>query len=168
MTSGRYRILQFFIISILGVLLHFTYEWSGNNSAVGIVSAVNESVWEHLKLLFFPMLALTLWELAGGKHPSDFIQARTIGILGGMIFIVTAFYTFWGVSGRIIEGVSILIYFLGVIVALWIAHRMSGRTEWFSPYVAAAILIFLTGAFAVLTFRAPASGIFYDFSDRFM
>lgn len=165
MTSGKYRILQFFVISILGVLLHFIYEWSGNNPVVGIFSAVNESVWEHLKLLFFPMLALTLVEPAGRKHPSNFIQARTIGILSGMIFIVAAFYTLWGVIGTMIEAANILIYFLGVIFALWAEHRISilGRTEWFSPYAALAVLIFLTGAFGVLTFRAPASGIFYDF-----
>ena len=38
---------------ILGSLLHFTYEWSNENSFVGSFSAINESTWEHLKLLFF-------------------------------------------------------------------------------------------------------------------
>lgn len=57
------NIYRFLFISILGTLLHFTYEWSQNNAIVGLFSAVNESTWEHLKLLFFPMLFLTLFEL---------------------------------------------------------------------------------------------------------
>ena len=36
-----------------GTLLHFTYEWSGENPFVALYSPVSESVWEHLKLLFF-------------------------------------------------------------------------------------------------------------------
>ena len=58
----RLNLFHFIFISILGVLLHFTYEWSGDNPAVGLFSAVNESTWEHLKLIFFPMLLLTLIE----------------------------------------------------------------------------------------------------------
>ena len=41
---------------IVGTLLHFTYEWSGENKFIASFSAVNESVWEHLKLVFYPML----------------------------------------------------------------------------------------------------------------
>ena len=57
---------RFLFISVLGVLLHFTYEWSGDNPIVALFSAVNESTWEHLKLLFFPMLLLTIIELFSG------------------------------------------------------------------------------------------------------
>lgn len=34
---------RFLFISVLGVLLHFTYEWSGDNPIVALFSAVNES-----------------------------------------------------------------------------------------------------------------------------
>ena len=36
----------------LGVLLHFAYEWSGDMVVFASISAVNESIWEHMKLLF--------------------------------------------------------------------------------------------------------------------
>ena len=52
-TTNKLNFFRFFFISILGVLLHFTYEWSDDNRIVGLFSAVNESTWEHLKLLFF-------------------------------------------------------------------------------------------------------------------
>jgi hypothetical protein len=45
--------------TLLGTLLHFAYDFSGQNFVVGLFSAINESTWEHLKLLFMPFL-LTL------------------------------------------------------------------------------------------------------------
>ena len=63
-----YRRLNIFLIIgavftiITGTLLHFVYEWSGESLFVGIFSPINESVWEHLKLLFFPM---SVWILIG-------------------------------------------------------------------------------------------------------
>ncbi len=55
----NYQIFSIVFTFILGTLLHFTYNLSGENIIVGSFSAINESVWEHLKLLYFPML-LTL------------------------------------------------------------------------------------------------------------
>ena len=51
-----FEILSTVFILILGTILHFTFTFSNNNPIVGIFSAVNESTWKHLKLLFFPML----------------------------------------------------------------------------------------------------------------
>ena len=44
----------------MGTLLHFVYDWSGGWGAAAAFSAVNESTWEHMKLLFFPMLTFVL------------------------------------------------------------------------------------------------------------
>lgn len=55
----NYQIFSVIFTFILGTLLHFTYKLSGENVIVASFSAINESVWEHLKLLYFPML-LTL------------------------------------------------------------------------------------------------------------
>lgn len=48
-------ISAFLVFSIVGTILHFTYNLSGKNIIVGIFSAVNESVWEHIKLLLTPI-----------------------------------------------------------------------------------------------------------------
>lgn len=164
MNVKQYNVIRFLIISILGVLLHFTYEWSGNNPAVGIFSAVNESTWEHLKLLFFPMFLITIWEyIKNAGQPDGFIQARTISIISGMLFIIVTFYTIRGVFGKPAEFVNIIIYFLSVVFALWIEHRVLAASARISPYTSIAILLFMAGAFVVFTFKAPAIGIFMPF-----
>ena len=43
-------------VSAAGTLLHFVYGWTGNHFIVGLFAPVNESTWEHMKLLYFPML----------------------------------------------------------------------------------------------------------------
>lgn len=59
----KYQILSAIFTIILGTLLHFTYEWSGNNAFVGAFSSINESTWEHLKLAFYPMLITSIIRL---------------------------------------------------------------------------------------------------------
>ena len=58
--TKNYQILSIIFVCITGTLLHFTYEFFNENIFVAVFSAVNESVWEHLKLLFFPMLVSTI------------------------------------------------------------------------------------------------------------
>ena len=60
----------FLFTGALGTLLHFVYEWSGGSALAACVSAVNESTWEHMKLLFFPMLLYSLFLI--GRLKGDF------------------------------------------------------------------------------------------------
>lgn len=154
---------RFLFISVLGVLLHFTYEWSGDNPIVALFSAVNESTWEHLKLLFFPMFLLTIIELLFTEKrqlPSNYLFARTIGILSGMAFIVIAFYTLTGVFAKLPDAVNIALYFLGVFLALCIENKINrGNSQNHSAF-AAIILLTLTIAFFVFTKYPPSIGLF--------
>ena len=55
-----FREIIFMIIAMgAGTLFHFIYEWSGFHPLAGLFAPVNESTWEHLKMLFFPVLLLT-------------------------------------------------------------------------------------------------------------
>ena len=59
----NYQIISAIFAIILGTILHFTYDWSGNNAFVGALSSINESTWEHLKLVFYPMLITSIIRL---------------------------------------------------------------------------------------------------------
>ena len=58
----------FAFVSIVGTLWHFIYRWTGNNRLVALVCPVNESPWEHLKLLWFPFLLWCLINLRSTKE----------------------------------------------------------------------------------------------------
>lgn len=155
--------LRFIFISVLGVLLHFTYDWSNQNSFIGLFSATNESTFEHLKLIFFPMLLLTVLELYFNKDnlPENFLASRTICIIGGMIFIVVAFYTILGVLGKNYDFINIAIYFAGVIFALWLENKLYSKS-YIPNSTGTKILIFITLLFFLFTFYPPKLGLFID------
>jgi len=111
--------------------LHFVYEWSGESLFVGIFSPINESVWEHLKLLFFPM---SVWILIGyfifGKKFKTYIPSAVIGILSGMILIPMWFYTYTVFTGKPILFLDILSFIISVCVAFFItAHYLNTQSE---------------------------------------
>ena len=163
MKDKKYYILSYILVSVLGALLHFTYDWSGENKFVGLFSATNESMWEHLKLIFFPMLVLTIWDLSKGRGKEDgYTQARVLGILCGMATIVISFYTLWGVLGRLYDWLNISLYFIGVYVAFWKERELIGTDTGISKINCIATLIFIAGLFFYLSFDSPDVGIFYD------
>ncbi|NMB92292.1 MAG: hypothetical protein GYA31_01555, partial [Parcubacteria group bacterium] len=77
----KLELIGIIFITILGSLLHFTFEWSNKNLLVGTFSAVNESTWEHLKLAVIPAIIWMLIEMKLLKdRPENFFFAKTKGI----------------------------------------------------------------------------------------
>lgn len=162
--SAKRNIIAFFIISIIGTLSHFVYEWTGKPYLIGLFFPVNESTWEHLKLLFFPSLiyfAVVYFTLK--EKPKNYISATAISIIAGMLSIVVMFYTYQGVLGRNIDFLNILIYFLGVIMTVYIMQRIL-KTQSYSSGTANVISLFFLLLTAILfvsfSFNPPSLGIF--------
>ena len=113
MKIKSWQFITVIICIVLGIILHFIYEWSGENMLVGLFSAVNESTWEHLKLLFYPMLLTTIiGYFYLGKSISSFLCAKTIGIIVAMCFTVVLFYTYTGILGTNVDFLNIAIFFI--------------------------------------------------------
>lgn len=162
--SAKRNVIAFFIISIIGTLSHFIYEWTGKPYLIGLFFPVNESTWEHLKLLFFPSLiyfAVVYFTLK--EKPKNYISATAISIIAGMLSIVVMFYTYQGVLGRNIDFLNILIYFLGVIMTVYIMQRIL-KTQSYSSGTANVISLFFLLLTAILfvsfSFNPPSLGIF--------
>ena len=93
-----YMISGIIFVSVLGTLLHFAYEFSGNNLFVGIFAPINESIWEHTKLIYFTMLAYSIFLTGKLKNQYPCISsAMTFGALLGVTLIITMFYTYSGI-----------------------------------------------------------------------
>lgn len=153
--------MRYLFIVILGSLLHFVYEWSGNNFIVGLFSPVNESVWEHLKLLFFPMLFLTVWDFFTKEDKKlNFLPSRVSGILAGYGFIVTAYYTITGVLGKNIDWINIAIFLLGVGFSFLAERKVAKGNSRITPNTALILLIILLLLFMVFTVAPPKLGLF--------
>ena len=77
MKIKTWQIITVIVCIILGILLHFTYELSGENMIVGLFSAVNESTWEHIKICMTPTFLWSLYDgYVYGLNANYFIVAK--------------------------------------------------------------------------------------------
>ncbi len=162
--SLKKNIIAFIFIGLLGVLGHFFYKWSGENTAVGLFFPVNESTWEHLKLLFFPTLIYSVGEyIFCEEKPRNYIPAIVISVFYGMLTIVALFYTINGILGFNVDFINILIYFISVIVTLCKKRRLIQNGKFASKTSRCIFLgiAFLTAVlFAVFSYNPPSLGLF--------
>ena len=159
----KLEIISTIFIMILGVLLHFTFEWSNNNVLVGTFSPVNESTWEHLKLVFFPMLITTIFiYFYEGKNISNYLCTKVQGIILAMLFIIIFFYTYTGIIGTNFAIVDISSFFLAVTLGQYVAYQKMQLTVSCNKIIPIIVLVVLCLCFFVFTFFPPHIGLFKD------
>lgn len=162
------KILNFQIFSIistivLGTFLHFTYELSGNNSVIAFFSAINESVWEHLKLVFFPMLITILISCFYlGKDAKNYICAKTLGIITAILFITIFFYTYTGILGYSLLFLDIGSFIFTVILSEYVTYVKLHSNTTCNLKISILILLILLICFIFSTYFPPKINYFKD------
>ena len=161
---GLWQLSGFALTALGGTLLHFLYDWLGEAVWVAPFSGVNESTWEHMKLLFFPMLLFAVIQSFFFKDRTDFWCVKLRGILLGLALIPIIFYTYNGAIGKSPDWLNIAIFFISAAIAyiyetrLFNSERLTCRT----PRAAVVALAVVALLFVIFTFRAPQLGIFKD------
>lgn len=162
--SKKNNIIAFIVIGALGTLMHFVYEWSGENPIVGVFAPINESIWEHQKLLFFPALVYFAAEyFSFGKRIQNYIAASALGIFLGIAFTITVFYLYSGILGYSVDAVNILLFFAGVLVTLIIRNIIIKNRIMQSPKANCVSLTALAAVavlFGIWSFYPPKISLF--------
>ena len=161
---GLWQLMGFAVTSLGGTILHFLYDWLGEAVWIAPFSGVNESTWEHMKLLFWPMLAFAVVQSFFFKERGDFWCIKLRGILLGMALIPVIFYTYNGAVGRSPDWLNIAIFFVvAAAVYIYEARLFEGEgVKCGSPKWAVAVLGALAVLFVVFTFWTPDIGLFRD------
>ena len=121
----RWELIGFAVTGLFGTLLHFVYEWTGGSRVAAAFSAVNESTWEHMKLLFIPFLVFTVVEfIVFSEAFRNFFAVKAASILLGLIAIPALFYTLTGIFGKLPDWVNITIFFLADALLYFVSYRM--------------------------------------------
>ena len=151
-------------VTLLGSLLHFLYGWTGENPIAAAFSAVNESTWEHMKLLFFPMALFALIESFFFREVSCFFKIKLAGTCLGLILIPVLFYTYNGVIGKSPDFVNIAIFFLAALIAfLYEGRRLVRESEKScSPTLPILGFLLLCVLFILFTYLPPHIALFRD------
>ncbi|MBE6597505.1 MAG: hypothetical protein E7641_07545 [Ruminococcaceae bacterium] len=161
---GLWQLLGFAFTSFGGTLLHFLYDWLGEAVWIAPISGVNESTWEHMKLLFVPMFIFAIVQSFFFRDREDFWCVKLRGILLGIILIPVIFYTYNGVFGRSPDWINIAIFFISAAIAYIYETKLFNeeKLRCRSPKLAIATLCVIALLFAVFTFATPEISIFKD------
>ena len=161
---GLWQLFGFAVTSLLGTLLHYLYEWLGKAAWVAPFSGVNESTFEHMKLLFWPMLLFALIESFFFRAREDFWCVKLRGILLGLILIPVLFYTYNGVIGKSPDWLNIAIFFVAAAVAyLYETRRFEKEDMRFcAPRLSFILLCLIALCFVIFTFWTPRLALFLD------
>jgi len=159
---NKMHLIGVFWIIIVGSLLHFSYEWSGDSPFVGAFSAVNESVWEHLKLGYFSLTFFILIEywILRNKTSSYFI-AKTTGIISMTIFILIVHYGYELIAKKDNAILDIGAFIVGAIICQIISMNiMKMKFSRKAESISLALFIVIGILFVVFTFNPPNLPIF--------
>ena len=123
LTYKRIIIISCLLSIILGIFLHFAYDLSNENILVGLISPVNESIWEHLKLIFVPftLFGIIFYFYTKDKLTNTLLNTF-LGNIVGMFLTVAVFYLFNNLLNIKSMLVGILSYTIGLIFAYTIFY----------------------------------------------
>ena len=161
---GLWQLWGFAVTSLGGTLLHFLYDWLGGAKWIAPLSGVNESTFEHMKLLFWPMLIFAVVQSFFFGDRGDFWCVKLKGILLGLVLIPVLFYTYNGVIGKSPDWLNIAIFFICAAIAYIYETRRfnNAATACKHPNLAIALLCAIAALFVVFTFAVPEIGLFKD------
>ena len=147
-----------------GTLLHFLYDWLGEAVWIAPFSGINESTWEHMKLLFWPMFIFAIVQGRFFGERRDFWCVKLRGMIVGLGLIPIIFYTYNGAIGKSPDWLNIAIFFISAAAAYIYEARLfkSERVKCRAPWLAFAALAAIGLLFVIFTFRTPELGIFLD------
>lgn len=160
----HYTIKGIIFVLITGTISHFIYEWSGNNFLLGFLFPVNESVWEHMKLCFFPMLFYSSY--MSSKLEPDYpcvTSSLLFGVLLSTFLIPVFFYTYSGILGQNLTVLDIATFIVSVIVSFIAVYKLSLSCKLASHTSLLKLFILITAiCFFIFTYYPLNLGIFVD------
>lgn len=161
---GIWQFMGFAVTSLGGTLLHFLYEWLGEAVWIAPFSGVNESTWEHMKLLFWPTFIYAVIQSFFFRDRENFWCVKLRGILLGLVLIPIMFYTYNGVIGKSPDWINIAIFFISAaIVYIYETIQFNkGTVTCKSSKIAIAVLSVIALLFVIFTFATPEIDVFKD------
>lgn len=169
MTGNRkvleYEIVGMIFVIFLGSALHFTYEFSGESPIVGVFSAVNESVWEHMKLAFWPSLVWLVVEYVPlRKISNNFFSAKTLGTYLMVFIIPLIFYSYISITGESIFAIDITSFVVAIVLGQLLSYGILKfrKLPKITEVISVLALILLGSCFVAFTFYTPHLPIFQE------
>lgn len=162
--SFLWQAAGFALTTLGGTLLHFLYDWTGGSILAAPFSGTNESTWEHMKLLFWPLFLFALIQRLYFKNQRNYWCVKLAQILLGLALIPVLFYTYNGVFGKSPDWINIAIFYISGAAAFFLEWRLfrQERPRCKHPLLAFAAICLIGVLFVMFTFTPPQIPLFQD------
>ncbi|HRI05932.1 MAG TPA: DUF6512 family protein [Candidatus Dojkabacteria bacterium] len=159
-----FEIIGVFVIFILGSLFHFLYKYGGKKIWMAIISPVNESIWEHLKIAFYPFLIYAVFELfLLDLSLESFIWAKTVGVVVLIVAILLIEVIYPRFTKKNILFIDLIVFFLTIALAQYVGYMIFINTLLVPPIsISLSILLSIAMIIAYVTFYPPKRPLFRD------
>ena len=160
--SRKETVIATILLILFGTSMHFVHHLPFFNHFWGYIFPVTESVMAHMKMIFYPMLLLSLYLVISRRDIKEF-GAPILGGLAVMPMVIAAFFAYWVFVRHELMALDIVIYVASIVGAVLLARRWRGcrfvRNLWPLWIVVAVAGVILTG---FLTYHGPDWIIFAD------
>lgn len=156
-------VLRIILISLIGTLSHFAYDISRHNKLVALFSAVNESIWEHIKIALTPtFLVMAVEGLFSGARPAFFLGSF-LALLSVIVLMPAFFYSYTAVTKKPILAVDILSFYMIITASQLIYEGVMGLDlAWAVNYLGLIGVFVVFGFYMVLTLWPIRNILFKD------
>lgn len=150
---------------ITGTLLHFAYDWSQKAVWSILFGAVNESVWEHVKIFTLPYIVWSIIEIAKVRVPiRKFVVSKTVGLYFLIVITIIFFYIYSGILGKNILLVDIISIIIWVFSSHFISYKLVTSNldlnQWFT--ISCFLILLFIAMFFTFTVNPPQIDLFRD------
>lgn len=159
----QYELIGFFVIVMLGTAFHSLFDLCNHSIFIGLFTPINESIWEHLKILFYPYVFYTIFEYYTiGTTYSQFIISKFYAVCIGMLSILITYYTYSGIIGTNYMIIDIIIFIISCAVSFYASYRLLSRPQENrqTKFTGICLFIFMMILFIIFTFYHPSLAIF--------
>lgn len=169
MNLKKIKISTLIITFILTFVCHFMYEWFPN-LLTSIFFPVNESIWEHMKMLYTAILIGGLIEQLIIKKFKLYTNNNLLtlfikSIISIPIFLIIYLPLYSFLGDNMILNISVMIITL-IIVEILSYYLLKAKELNFKNLLSALIIIITYLVFSILTFYPPKNELFYDKQDN--
>jgi hypothetical protein len=154
------------VIFLTGSAIHFVFELTGYWPPIAWLAAVNESVWEHFKLAFWPAVIYAALEYAFvRKSANNFWLGKSLGIFFMPLFIGVTYYSYTAILGRFCLWIDIPSFFVAIVIGQLISLRMlTGAKTGFGLHRLGVIGMWtMIATIVVFSYAPPRTFLFKDY-----
>lgn len=164
MTLKKIKIINIILFFALSFLWHFMHDWFPN-FLTSIFFPVNESIWEHMKIIFGvivfgSLISLILMNKFHIKHNNFYVEIITKAVLGVLFYLIIFIPLYKWLGENMFISISLML--ITYIYVEIIGYKILKLNE-MNINILPIILIFLCYIlFFLLTYYPPHNFIFFD------